>query len=466
MKAKPSLLPPPDNFLRPVAAFLTLLRGIRRMLPRKPFRLLACALACLAASSCKDLPHDGTHGLFVTVDRSACPDAAIDSVMVCIHDDEGRPVAERRFGGADRYSPLLYVVPDGCYTVSVAANWPADDPPRGGMSRPALMQWLTRGAEGGPRGKLSGRTTACVADGGVADVTVRLSGEAPAMPALRLKAVLPPASLMPYGQATRAQGQPTGRRLVAEAVSAATGETVARLDTVAAAWPDGGLTVSLPLDEGTYDILLWSDCGPSADGQPPMYDATDLNRVTLAEGYAGGPADMKDAATAVLTDVGVTAGGTDAAAYLERPVAKYVIVADDAADYLRLSGSAPIGELTATVECEGFFPSAFNVAGDRPCDSSTGYAYSCRLSADGVEDGQLPLAADWVMVNGDESYVTLTVTITDGDGRLVARRRGVTVPYRRGCVTTVSGHFLTAGGGSGGIGLDHDWEDNTFVVEF
>ena len=63
---------------------------------------------------------------------------------------------------------------------------------------------------------------------------------------------------------------------------------------------------------------------------------------------------------------------------------------------------------------------------------------------------------------------------TRGEVWVRARERGlavpdtyrVTVPYRRGCLTTVSGRFLTAGGGSGGIGLDHDWEDNTFVVEF
>ena len=177
--------------------------------------------------------------------------------------------------------------------------------------------------------------------------------------------------------------------------------------------------------------------------------------MTLATGYAGGPAGMKDAASAVLTAVSVTADGADATANLKRPVAKYVLVADDVDDFLKSSGTRQLSQLTATVECEGFFPSAYNVAGDRPCDSSTGYAYSCRLSPDGLTDGKLPIAADWVMVNGDESYINLTVTITDGEGRLVARHRGVTVPYRRGCLTTVSGHFLTAGGGSGGIGLEH-----------
>ena len=466
MKTRPSLFTPPDRLLGLSAAINKAFTGLAGMLTRKPTVMLACLLACLALlSSCHD--DGGYYGLEVTIDRSACPDVPIDSLMVCIHSADGRLVAERRFGGGDGYTTVLYPVGGGCYTVSAVANWPADDSPIAGMSRPALTQWLTRAAAADPAHvRLYGRATACVADGGTTAVTVSLSSEPVTLPVLRLTAVLPDDSLPPYDQATRSGGAYKRRRLVVEAVIAATGETVARLDTVATEWADEGLDVELTLDEGLYDIQLWSDCGPSADGNPPLYDATDLDRVTLATGYAGGPADRKDAASAVLTAVSVTADGADATANLKRPVAKYVLVADDVDDFLKSSGTRQLSQLTATVECEGFFPSAYNVAGDRPCDSSTGYAYSCRLSPDGLTDGALPIAADWVMVNGDESYVNLTVTITDGEGRLVARRRGVTVPYRRGCLTTVSGHFLTAGGGSSGIGLDHDWADDTFVVEF
>ena len=55
--------------------------------------------ACLSASSCKDLPHDGTRGLFVTVDRSACPDVRVDSLMVGVYTQDGRLVKERRYSG-------------------------------------------------------------------------------------------------------------------------------------------------------------------------------------------------------------------------------------------------------------------------------------------------------------------------------------------------------------------------------
>ena len=75
---------------------------------------------------------------------------------------------------------------------------------------------------------------------------------------------------------------------------------------------------------------------------------------------------MKDAASAVLTAVSVTADGADATANLKRPVAKYVLVADDVDDFLKSSGTRQLSQLTATVECEGFFPSAYNVARATP----------------------------------------------------------------------------------------------------
>ena len=81
-------------------------------------------------------------------------------------------------------------------------------------------------------------------------------------------------------------------------------------------------------------------------------------------------------------------------------------------------------------------------------------------------EGYVELASDWVLVNGAASSVRLTITITSNDGTVVARTQGVEVPYRRGRLTTVSGNFLTAGYGGGGVDIDTDWDDDTFEVGF
>lgn len=415
--------------------------------------------ACLSASSCKDLPHDGTRGLFVTVDRSACPDVRVDSLMVGVYTQDGRLVKERRYSGGERYSPVLYTVDGGCYTVVAVANWAEGDSPRPGMSRPALMQWLTRSAADAPAVPLSGTARACVSDGGVEELTVSLGRDVDPLPVMRLTATLPGAVMPPYGGAARAAGRAVARRFVAEALFKGTGERVVRLDTVAYAAPGSTVAFDVPVDEGTYDLRLWSDCADPETGLSPYYDASDLRQVAMTTApYAAG-VDGRDAAYA-------TAVGASVALQLERPLARYRLVADDVGRYEDMDGMPPLSDLTVRVDYEGFFPSSFNVATGKPNDAVEGLSYTCKPSSGGGADGGLTLASDWIPAADADNEISLTVSLLDAEGRTVGRTRRVRVPYRGGRLTTIRGSFLTAGSGSGGVGLDHCWDDDTFVVVF
>ena len=415
--------------------------------------------ACLSASSCKDLPHDGTRGLFVTVDRSACPDVRVDSLMVGVYTQDGRLVKERRYSGGERYSPVLYTVDGGCYTVVAVANWAEGDSPRPGMSRPALMQWLTRSAADARAVPLSGTARACVSDGGVEELTVSLGRDVDPLPVMRLTATLPGAVMPPYGGAARAAGRAVARRFVAEALFKGTGERVVRLDTVAYAVPGSTVAFDVPVDEGTYDLRLWSDCADPETGLSPYYDASDLRQVAMTTApYAAG-VDGRDAAYA-------TAVGASVALRLERPLARYRLVATDVDKYAAAGGVPPLSDLTVRVDYEGFFPSSFNVATGKPNDAVEGLSYTCKPSSGGGADGGLTLASDWIIAADADNGISLTVSLLDAEGRMVARTRRVRVPYRGGRLTTIRGSFLTAGSGSGGVGLDHCWDDDTFVVVF
>ena len=423
-------------------------------------------VACLSVSSCKDFPHDGTRGLFVTVDRSACQGVPVDSLMVGVYTRDGRLVTERRYSGGERYSPILYIVGGGCYTVVAVANWAEGDAPRPGMSRPALMQWLTRSGGEAEAVPLSGRAEACVADGCVGDVTVRLGRDVDPLPVMRLTATLPGAVMPPYGGAARSAGRAVARRFVVEALFKGTGERVVRLDTVAYAAPGSTVAFAVPLDEGSYDLRLWSDCSGPAAGLPPYYDASDLRQVAMSTApYAAG-ADGRDAAYATAGSVSVTAGGASVALDMERPLARYRLIATDVGKYEDMDGVPPLSDLTVKVEYEGFFPSSFNVATGRPNDAVEGLSYTCRPSAGGGADGGPTLASDWILAADADNEISLTVSLLDAEGRTVSRTRRVRVPYRGGHTTTIRGSFLTAGSGSGGVGLDHGWGDDTFIVGF
>ena len=398
--------------------------------------LLALAIT-LFASSCSDDAHVEGCGLAVALDCADFPEAAGSPVTVTMTADDGQYGTSRTFACARALAACLFTVPPGCYTVTAETQ------------------------DG-----LGGAARACADRGGVRRVTIRLAEGGAETPAVRLTVTLPDDYLPPFDGGTRSGGAPYVRRIIAEASpSGGGGRTVRREFTVDAA-PGGTVEIELPVGEGVFDVLLWSDCVPADGGTSPFYDASDLRRVRLRTAAYEACTDYKDAACASLAGVGVTSEGGSAEAVMERPLAKYRIVARDIDRYRRLEGVPAVKDLTVSVSCEGFFPSSFNAAAGKPNNAVEGVGYASRPSWTTDADGLTELASDYVMVNGAESSVRLTVSVTAPDGSVVARTRGVKVPYKRGRLTTVAGDFLTAGRGGGGADIDTSWDDTTHEVEF
>ena len=157
---------------------------------------------------------------------------------------------------------------------------------------------------------------------------------------------------------------------------------------------------------------------------------------------------------------------------LQRPLAKYRIIvdADEIAEYLRMRSINPaefpaLEELTVSVQYEGYFPSGFNVATEKPNDAVGGIAYTTSLADCDASASEIELGSDWILVNGNSSFVNATVTLTDGQGNAVCRVPGVQIDYRRNQLTTIKGRFLTSGANSGGIRIDTEW-DGSYDVWF
>ena len=76
------------------------------------------------------------------------------------------------------------------------------------------------------------------------------------------------------------------------------------------------------------------------------------------------------------------------------------------------------------------------------------------------------VGADFVLTNGEESFVNVTIQMIDTNtGDIVATVQHVKIPYKRGHLTTVTGHFLTAGKTPGGVQIDTEWGED-IVIEF
>ena len=231
---------------------------------------------------------------------------------------------------------------------------------------------------------------------------------------------------------------------------------------------DGTYLAELSLMPGNYDLRLW------ADWNGGYYKADDLSAVTvLTDSYvANGETDKKDAYyTASVLNVGEE--DTEQAITLTRPFARYRLIANDVEGYLNLIKNGEdlpaIEDLQVRVTYEGFFPTGFDVATGKPNDAlNTSIHYtSVPTVADGYNEAEArQVDADFVLTNGEESFVTVTVQMTNKHtGEAISTVSGIKIPYKRGHLTTVTGRFLTAGKTTGGVQVDNNWE-NDVTIDF
>lgn len=289
---------------------------------------------------------------------------------------------------------------------------------------------------------------------------------------LKLTLTLPDAQFGEYQAARVRTTAPYNLRGVVEFYQRGNDACVSRQTAILTTTATLGVyTMDTEMTDGDYDVLIWADYTQSGSVADLYYNtvslkathiiATDKQYVTdgdRREVFYG-----KSTATIANADqqVGIA---------MERPLAKYSLIADDIARYRLLMKANPekypeLSELNIMVNYEGYLPCGFNVGDGKPNHSETGYKYQNQLPTINADDQSVQVASDYVIVNGTESSVSVTVTVTDRSGKKISQVKGVEIRYRRGKITTVTGDFLTAGVVNPGINIDTDWED-THEVEF
>jgi len=254
------------------------------------------------------------------------------------------------------------------------------------------------------------------------------------------------------------------------------GQTVHRQTVIPEGFTEGQTDFLLPetliLHALEYTVAVWTDYTDGDSGADLYYNADNMRGITINTPYTGNT-DYRDCHYATTSlDLRPYRNQWNARVRLDvdmkRPLAKYRIVAADVEGYLQLQAAEnypPVEELTVAIIYEGFVPSSFNVATGSPNDATTGISYAKNLPALPAGTSHVQLGSDLIWVNGGDTFVTVTVLITDSRGDIVSRIPGVRIGYRRGYLTTVSGNFLTAGKTSGGVQVDTDWGED-IIIEF
>ena len=221
-------------------------------------------------------------------------------------------------------------------------------------------------------------------------------------------------------------------------------------------------STSLDLHAKEYRIVVWSDL--VSDGENGIYyNIDDLVSIRYSDNYRGQTV-YKDAFYASqdldLTDYSDEWGSRVALDLeLQRPMGVYELVATDVDRFLSKISSGDITgtTFTARINYDGNLPAGFNAY-----DGITKHAFNYmtfrrtfRAPAEGTED--MSLVFDYIMMDGEESDVALTLDILDERNNIIAST-SLNVPCTRNERTVIRRPFLTSQPGDG-IGIDTDFDE-------
>ena len=327
-------------------------------------------------------------------------EAEVNSLAVYLFDSSGFAVLYNKVYDNPHELASEYIPVDaGSYTLIMVANADNMALPQE-MTVPDLVEWLKAHADDYP-GLLTASAQIEVIPGDIHRLTLELKDGTSGinLATVTLRLTLPDKTMPDYPASRSAEGESQPLRCVAEVWQTDTDNCVHHRIQDCTLQADGTWLAELSLMPGNYDLRLW------ADWNGGYYNADDLSAVTvLTDSYvANGETDKKDAYyTASVLNVGEE--DTEQAITLTRPFARY------------------------------------------------------------PETEARQVGADFVLTNGEESFVTVTIQMVDTNtGDIVATMQHVKIPYKRGHLTTVTGHFLTAGMTPGGVQIDIEWGDDITI---
>lgn len=442
---------------------------------------MMCVLSVLALVSCDKDAHEGEYplpagqgGLIVGL-QTETPQADMESLTLYLFDSDGT-VAQRKTYTDPRTLASEYIpAPAGSYTPVVVAN--ADPASLPQQTTPAdLTQWLKERTAQYPN-LLTASAQTEIRAGEISRIrmTLQQGVDGMGLSDVHLLLTVPGSGLPPYTPTRAAASAEDARtlRCVAEVFIEGTENRIHRREMQCERQADDRYLAVLSLLPGEYDLRLWTDWTDAGATAGKYYTAADLHHVTVnTDPYtAGSVTDDKDACFAVQS-ISVSGEVQDEPVTLIRPLARYRLVATDVEAYGKLvekENYPPIERLMVRIIYEGFFPTGFDVATGKPNDAlDTRISYTdTPAETKGYAPAKaLQVGGDFVLTNGTESFVTVTVEMVNADtGEVVSRSTGIRIPYRRGHLTTVSGHLLTAGKTSGGVQIDTEWGDE-IIIEF
>lgn len=222
------------------------------------------------------------------------------------------------------------------------------------------------------------------------------------------------------------------------------------------------LPINLKLHALEYTLAVWTDYVAAGTEADLYYNTEDLQQVSCTEPYTGNtpyrdclygtaPLDLRPYRDEWNAKVQVQVD-------MVRPLAQYELVATDVDYFLAKTKKQRAAGETFTITCSYsyFFPTVFDVLSGKPCDLRPDVSFTAPLILPDDDAPECTVATDYIFSNGSESSAALSIEIHDSNGNVLSRIQDIQIPYRRGHITTLRGHFLTTGM-EGGIVIAPDY---------
>ena len=241
------------------------------------------------------------------------------------------------------------------------------------------------------------------------------------------------------------------------------------------------LPVSMKLHARSYQLVVWKDYVSAETPEEDLhYNTQSLVPVIPNRASHTGNTEYKDVFVGT-TSLDLTAYADQWGAVVEqdvtlqRPVARYELIATDVADFLqRVADGEVNGEtFTARIKYSGYLPVGYNALDNVPKHSLMYMQYNTSFELPEEGTDELRVGFDYVFVSNEGSAsVPMEIEIVNENNVTVANSV-LNVPLERGKNTVWTGEFLTGDdqGGQGGgdepgededgIGIDPDYDNET-----
>lgn len=226
------------------------------------------------------------------------------------------------------------------------------------------------------------------------------------------------------------------------------------------------LPVNMRLHARNYQLVVWSDyVKADAPAEDFIYDTEELVPLIPVNSTHRGNTEYKDAfAASVPLDLTAYSNQwnaeVDVEVELTRPVARYELVTNDVAAFLRqvAAGEVTGDKFTARIKYNDYLPVGYNVLDDVPKYSLRYMQYSKTFSLPEAGTRELSLGFDYVFVQAGEGTTHIPVEIEVVDSKNVTVTSSVIrIPCVRGKNSVVKGTFLTVSSDDG-VGFEPDYD--------